>query len=339
MYIFFLGGGVIFCLFFIFFCLYSEFFLVVLTPADLWYHSWFPRYRHLAVFVTDVHGRAGRAEIEYSSTWIEMAPHRHNVTRYHSYPLITFFHYYHFWAIWNNVRLNLRKSQKIWVWEMLAPLKTKAWQGAWGKPISKVHFFSAMLIFLVEIPLPFHSFCCICLFVVWVIFKRELPWFFNVWAKKVQIVTTTLFMIYPILSGCGKLLLVGAMKNIKSAQSLALPRSFWRLLGPRCGLSSSERLAQNWPINTQKSPISDWLVVTCVTLHFIRPIKTLGVLYIGSEVSKRILTFSLWSTFSFSTWRYLADLSKDHSGGKCLCLLYLYVDIASRNQNANKLIN
>ena len=31
---------------------YSEFFPVVLTPADLWYHTWFPRYRHLTLFVT-----------------------------------------------------------------------------------------------------------------------------------------------------------------------------------------------------------------------------------------------------------------------------------------------
>ena len=31
---------------------YSEFFLGVLTPADLWYLSWFPRYRHVTVFVT-----------------------------------------------------------------------------------------------------------------------------------------------------------------------------------------------------------------------------------------------------------------------------------------------
>ena len=31
---------------------YSECFLVVLTPAYLWYHAWFPRYRHLTLFVT-----------------------------------------------------------------------------------------------------------------------------------------------------------------------------------------------------------------------------------------------------------------------------------------------
>ena len=32
---------------------FSElFFSVVLTPADLWYHAWFPRYRHLTLFVT-----------------------------------------------------------------------------------------------------------------------------------------------------------------------------------------------------------------------------------------------------------------------------------------------
>ena len=28
----------------------SEFFPVVLTPADPWYHAWFPRYRHLTLF-------------------------------------------------------------------------------------------------------------------------------------------------------------------------------------------------------------------------------------------------------------------------------------------------
>ena len=32
------------------FCLFL-FFPVILTPADLWYHSGFPRYRHLTVFV------------------------------------------------------------------------------------------------------------------------------------------------------------------------------------------------------------------------------------------------------------------------------------------------
>ena len=31
----------------------QNFFLVVLTPADLWYHAWFPRYRHLTLFVTE----------------------------------------------------------------------------------------------------------------------------------------------------------------------------------------------------------------------------------------------------------------------------------------------
>ena len=55
-----------------FFCLYSEFFLVVLTPADLWYHSRFPRYRHLAVFVMDGRGRG----IGYSCSWIN---HHHGV--------------------------------------------------------------------------------------------------------------------------------------------------------------------------------------------------------------------------------------------------------------------
>ena len=52
--------------FLLYISLYSDFFPVVLTPADLWYHSRFPRYRHLAVFVTDkdVHGRG----IGYSNT-------------------------------------------------------------------------------------------------------------------------------------------------------------------------------------------------------------------------------------------------------------------------------
>ena len=48
--------------------LFSAFFLDVLTPADLWFHSRFPRYLHLAVFVTQhEHGRGG---IGYSSSWI-----------------------------------------------------------------------------------------------------------------------------------------------------------------------------------------------------------------------------------------------------------------------------
>ena len=39
-------------------CNSARFFPVILTPADLWYHSRFPRYWHLTVFVTqheDVH--------------------------------------------------------------------------------------------------------------------------------------------------------------------------------------------------------------------------------------------------------------------------------------------
>ena len=41
-----------FCLFDVFLCYLFRFFPVVFTPADLWYHVWFLRYRHVTVFVT-----------------------------------------------------------------------------------------------------------------------------------------------------------------------------------------------------------------------------------------------------------------------------------------------
>ena len=43
----------------LFLFVFRIFFPVVLTPADLWYHSRFPRYRHVTVFVT----RRGEEEL------------------------------------------------------------------------------------------------------------------------------------------------------------------------------------------------------------------------------------------------------------------------------------